>query len=395
VQKIMNIKVSAICSTEATQAALTMPDLSRSDVIFTVQNGSAQTLANVIRKDQSDVVLLDFPVADESAMEQIELALMKAPGTHLVLVSPDRSVEFLMRAMRAGVREVLPAPLTQQTVQQAIKHAQGKQFINGRHRQFVGQVLAMIPAKGGAGGTFLATNLAYALSLQGKSVAVLDLNLYLGDAAMFLGNGVAVSSVVDLARQTHRMDATLLESSMLKFSDKLHVLAAPESPERVNEVSAESLEKIIETARSNYDFVVLDMSSMLDPLTIRALDMADTIYLTLQLDVPFLRAAKLMVSVFRTLGYASSQLNLVVNRYEKQGDITLDDVEKATLLKVQRTIPNSHMAVRASVNQGVPLLKLAVRDPVAQALQDWAQALAPTPAVHQKGWLRNLLSFSA
>jgi pilus assembly protein CpaE len=390
----MNIKVSAICNTEATQAALGIPDPMRAGVVFTVHGGSAQTLANVLRKDQPDVVLLDFPVSDETAMEQIELALVKSPGTHLVLVSPDRSVEFLMRAMRAGVREVLPAPMSQQTVQQAIKHAQGKQFINGRHRHSVGQVLAVIPAKGGAGGTFLATNLAYALSLQGASVAVLDLNLYLGDAAMFLGNCVPVSSVVDLSRQTHRMDATLLDSSMIKYSEKLHVLAAPESPERVSDVTVESLQKIIETARNRYDFVILDVSSMLDPLTIRALDMADVIYLTLQLDVPFVRAAKLMVSVFRTLGYASSQLNLIVNRYEKAGDITLLDVEKTTSLKVLKTIPNSHVSVRASVNQGVPLLKLAPRDPVARALQEWAQELAPVAVNRSKGWLHGLLDFS-
>ena len=391
----MTVKVSALCSSEATLKALGEPDPKlRAGVVFTAHVGTAQSLSNLLRREQPDVVLLDFPAADESAMEQIEAALIKAPGTHMVLVSADRSVEFLMRAMRAGVREVLPAPMNQLTVLQAVKHVQGHQHLGARHQALVGQVLALISAKGGAGTTFLATNLAYALAKQGKRVAVLDLNLYLGDAALFLGSTEPTSSVVELARQAHRMDATLLDASMIKLSENLHVLAAPTSPEHVHDVSAEDLETIIELARSNYDCVVLDVSRMLDPLTIKALDLADTIYLTLQLNVPFIRAAKLMVAVFRTLGYTNNKLKVIVNRYEKAGAIGLAEVEKSTLLKVQYTIPNSHAAVDASVNQGVPLLKLLPRDSVSFALQDWAQALAPITVHRTKGWLQGLREFS-
>lgn len=391
----MTVKVSALCSSEATLKALGEPDPKlRAGVVFTAHVGSAQSLSNLLRREQPDVILLDFPAADESAMEHIEVALIKAPGTHMVLVSADRSVEFLMRAMRAGVREVLPAPMNQLTVLQAVKHAQGHQHIGTRHQELVGQVHALISAKGGAGTTFLATNLAYALAKQGKRVAVLDLNLYLGDAALFLGSTEPASSVVELARQAHRMDATLLEANMIKLSENLHVLAAPTSPEHVHDVSAEDLETVIELARSNYDFVVLDVSRMLDPLTIKALDLADTIYLTLQMNVPFIRAAKLMVAVFRTLGYTNNKLKVIVNRYEKAGVIGLEEVEKSISLKVQYTIPNSHGAVDASVNQGVPLLKLLPRDSVSCALQNWAQELVPSMVHRPKSWLQGLRKFS-
>ena len=361
------MKVSAICTSEATLAALEAPDPTRTDMVLTAHIGSVQTLASVLLRDQPDVLLLDLPVSDERTMELIESALMQAPGTHMVLVSPDRSVAFLMRAMRAGVREVLPAPMGLKTMAQAVKHAQGHQSISNRHQNLGGQVLALIPAKGGAGATFLATNLVYALSKQGKRVALLDLNLYFGDAAMFLGDNKIVSSVLDLARQTQRLDAALLESSMIKVSKSLHVLAAPESPEEVNEVSIAGVEKIIELARTNYDFVVLDLSSTLDPITVKALDLADTICLTLQLNLPFVRAAKRMTAAFRVLGYPDDKVSVIVNRYEKGDTINLSDVEKATLLKIGRTIPNSHFAVSASVNQGVPLLEMDPRDPVSRA----------------------------
>jgi pilus assembly protein CpaE len=386
----MSIKVSAICTNTDDLAALSRPAVG-AGAVFSAHMGSVLALNEVLKSDQPDVLIIDVPVPDEPAMQQIESALAKALGTHLVLVSPDRSVEFLMRAMRAGVREVLPAPLTVATVQQVINHAQGYPLINGRHHNAAGHVYALIQAKGGSGTTFIATNLAYALSKQDKRVVVLDLNLYFGDAAMFLGNRNAVSSVVDLARQTHRMDATLLEASMIKFNNNLHVLPAPESPENINEVTPAAMEKIIDLARSQYDYVILDVPSMLSPVTIKALDQADSIYLALQLNLPFIRAAKLMVAVFRTLGYPNGKINLIVNRYEKSGDVALSDVENATGLKVHRTIPNSHKAVNSSINQGVPMIDLMPADPVAQALASWADSLAPTTAPRPaRSWLQSL-----
>jgi pilus assembly protein CpaE len=173
------------------------------------------------------------------------------------------------------------------------------------------------------------------------------------------------------------------------------VLPAPESPENINEVTASALEKIIDLARSQYDYVVLDTPCMLSPTSIKALDLADSIYLMLQLNLPFIRAAKLMVAVFRTLGYSDGKINMVVNRYEKSADVALADVEKATGLKVQRTVPNSHAAVNSSVNQGVPMIEIAPRDPVALALIAWAEELVPGAAQPAKSWLQGLMRFAS
>lgn len=390
----MTIKVTAICNSENELEALTAKNLSTRELVFTAHVGSVLTIESILLSEKPDVLLMDLLDPSETVMAQLELALVKSPITHMVLVSPDRSVEFLMRAMRAGVREVLPSPMTVMTVEQVIKHAQGYSFNNARKRNSAGRVFAMTQAKGGAGTTFIATNLAYALAGQSKRVAVLDLNLYFGDASMFLGNEHIKSSLVDVARQNNRLDATLLDSSMIKVNDFLHVLAAPESPEHANEVTVASIEKIIELARANYDFVILDMSSMLGPVNIKAFDLADEIYLTMQLNLPFIRSAKLMVAVFRALGYPLSKLNLIVNRYEKASEVNLLDVEKATTIKVKRIVPNSHKAVNSAINQGVPLLKIAPRDMVSLALLEWAQELAPTAVTPKQSWLQALLTFT-
>lgn len=387
----MTIKVAVICSSQAECAALEPGNLSTNGVAVTVQTGTAQSLSGVLQRGHPDLVVLDLPVADERAMSQIEATLLKVPGTLMMLVTPERSAEFLRRAMRAGVREVLPAPLGRETVQLAVKQAQALQAGHAQPRLQAGQVLAFVACKGGAGNTFLATNLAYALAKQGKRVAVLDLNLHFGDAAVLLGDSQPLSTAVDLLRQTERLDRTLLDTSVIKVNKNLHVLAAPDSPEHVNEVSGVGVEKLIDLARSQYDFVVMDISRTLDPVAVMALELADAVFLTLQLEVPFVRTSRRMADIFRTLGYTDEKLHVLVNRYEKGGPIDLPDVEKVTGLKVSRTIPNSFSAVSASVNQGIPLEEMNPRDPVARALREWAQQLAPGAVSEHEGWLRRLM----
>lgn len=394
----MTIKITAICPPGKTLDDLKVAVSGLLGIGFSVHNSANDVLASVLHKDQPDLVFLSFPVHGDKELKELEHVLLSAPDTWLVLLSPDRSADFLMHAMRSGVREVLAVPLDATQVQQAVKRVQmhHASSVRGRSRGLAGgRVLAMIPSKGGAGATFLATNLAYALSNKGKRVAVLDLNMYFGDAAIYLGDGMAVSNVVELASKSRQMDATLLESSMIKVSNSLYVLAAPESPDHVRDVSVADVQKIIEFARASFDFVVLDIGYSLDPLTIKALDMADTVYLVLQLNLPFVRAAKRMVSVFRDLGYESEKLNIIVNRDEKGGDISLQDVEKTCLLKIAQTIPNSHAAVSASINQGRPLVSLMPRDPVAMALQAWAGRLDPAPEKKPSGWFSGLRSKSS
>lgn len=389
----MNLKVSVICTQAETFAALNTPNPEFSDVSLSVSTGSAQTLANVLRRQQPEVVVMDIDECDEETMLLIESALKLAPGTHAVLVSPDQSTALLMRAMRAGVREILPAPMTDESLKLAINHARGHLSLAKPQDIKVGQVIAMIPAKGGAGATFLAANLAFALSKLGKRVAVLDLNLYFGDLILFMGSHKVASNLFDLARQGERLDAALLDSSMVKVSDQLHILAASDTPEHASEISTTGLDRLIELARNQYDFVVLDLSSMLDQVTLKALDFADNIYLTMQLNLPSLHAAKRIVAFFRDRGYPTDKLGIVVNRFEKGGYISLEDVTQTTHSKIDRTIQNSFSAVSASVNQGIPILELSPRDPVAKALVEWAQDLVPSAKPAKKNWLSRLRSY--
>ena len=348
--------------------------------------GGASQLATEIERFHPDLLVAELPDQPQDSIEEIERALLGSPSTSMILLSPNRSPEFLLKAMRAGVREVVPTPLADGELSRAYARLMGRVTAQRGGSPRLGRVLVFMPAKGGSGSTFIATNLAYALSARGQKVAVLDMNLHFGDAALFLSEQRGERTIADVAREASRLDATFLESSMMQVADNLWILPAPDSPEASIDVNPDAVEKIVSLARARFDFGVLDMGRILEASTLRALDQADVIFVTLQLTLPFVHDGKRLLALLRSLGYGREKLRVVVNRYEKGGDIGLDDVEGALGLPVEVHIPNSFQAVAYSVNHGVPLLKSAPRDAVAKVLAEMADRLAPQQAKRKRSW---------
>jgi len=65
------------------------------------------------------------------------------------------------------------------------------------------------------------------------------------------------------------------------------------------------------------------------------------------------------------------------------------EVEKTLGQEIFRCIPNSFSAVAESINQGIPILSLAPRDPVAKVLREMTENLVAVSK--EGGWLRTLL----
>jgi pilus assembly protein CpaE len=352
------------------------------------QRGGAAELSTALLRGDVDIAIAAFPSVTDSDLSLIESTLAGRSNVSLILVTDETSSEFLLRAMRAGVREVV-LPDSEDDALASSFQRQVDRYSASQVPARKGHVLAFMPAKGGSGATFLATNLAYALSSLGHRVALIDLNLQFGDVALFVSERRPSSDIAQVAKEVHRLDAPLLESSMLQASDNLWVLAAPESPERSVEVKPEAVERIVALARSRYDFVILDVGRIMESVSIRALDESERIYVVLQSALPSLHDAKRLIGALAGLGYDRDKLKIVINRLEKGSDIGLGEIEKTLGRDVAMQIPNSYQNVVRSVNHGVPIVRQSPKDPVSRALLEWAETLAPQRE-RRSGWLRGM-----
>ena len=345
----------------------------------------------IVNGSRPDLVLVETTTPQD--FEALEKLAHAHPEIDYVLVGNDLSPEFLMRAMRAGVREVLPAPATPADVLATLRRQLRKRPpVANLPAAQQGEVLALVSCKGGSGATFIAANLAHLLAAGGtRRVALIDMNLQFGDAALFVSSETPVSNVADVARNISRLDADLLRSSMNEVAPGLWVLAAPDDPAHAADVTPQHVHQIVELAREMFDFVIIDAGRSLSSVTLKALDLADRVYAVLQLTLPFLRDGKRLRNVFRSLDYPANKIHWIVNRHQKDSQFSVDDLKKTLAIEQVITLPNHYEAVAASVNQGVPVERVAPNSTIARSLRELAENIAPpTVGKGRSGWLSSL-----
>lgn len=347
----------------------------------------ATHLPAMVEQEQPGLVLLETAGSHEDELQALERVLARQPGLAVILICARRDPDFLLAAMRLGVREVLQSPLAPGVLSHAVNRLRERISLAGRTRP-PGQVVAIMPCKGGSGATFIATNLACAIAAGHRRVCLIDLNLHFGDAALYVSEQTPSSTVADVVAQIQRLDGALLEANMLRINPWFELLAAPDSPAQAIDVRPEHIERLIAVARHAYDFVLLDVSRTLDLNSVRALDGADRIYLVLQATLPFIRDAARLLQMFGALGYPREKTQWLLNRFDRQSEIGPEDIEKTLGLPPAARIPNRFAVVAESINHGRPVIELAARDPVSRSLLELAATLGPAETGHAAWWQR-------
>jgi pilus assembly protein CpaE len=343
-------------------------------------------LRSIAKELAPNLLLIDARAGQAADLDSVEQMTLHCPGIAVVLLSDIHSAEFLLRAMRAGVHEVLPAIepahlLIAAVERVAAKHAAAQSANHGKIHAFIG-------TSGGSGTTFLATNFGYQLA-QSQKVLLIDLNLQFGDALSFVQDGKATRSISDLSRDIKRLDESLLQASAIKVTPNYSILAAPDEPGQAADILPEHIDAILKLAVTQYDIVLLDLPRVIDARLIKALDQATSIFLVLQASVPHLRNADRLVSAFRALEYPREKIELVVNRFDKRSEITLDKIRNALGPFEMHTIANGYRQVSTAINQGVPLVQLERKHGVIRSLTELRNTVTP-PLASPNGLFQRL-----
>ncbi|MRX06804.1 AAA family ATPase [Pseudoduganella sp. FT25W] len=333
--------------------------------------------------EMPELVVLDASDIAAEEGELVERLSKQYPGASFMLLTRDPQQDLLIRAMRAGMREVLQLPLVHRAFHEAMDRIE---VAAGLSPVREGKVLAFISCKGGSGATFLSTNFGFALAaLADKKVLLIDLHGQFGDATLYVSDQKPAMTLSDICAQISRMDGAFLDSCLVHVASNFGVLAAADDPNRTVDMKPEHMDSILRVARQHYDFVILDVGRQIDAISLRALDQADTIYPVLQLALPDIRDGRRLLDIFRSLGYPSERTRLIVNRYEKGGKLRLMDLEQALGADVVHTVPNDYLSATDSVNQGIPVLQLSRSSAVARSLAELVELVAARRVAESKG----------
>jgi pilus assembly protein CpaE len=311
-----------------------------------------------LRQLHPELIVLDISEAPDLGIKLAQFLSESSPGIRFIAAGPLLQPEHLLVAMRAGVADYLPKPVTSDAFRAAlerIRHMLGVGAKDGPKPP--GKLYTFYSPKGGAGTTTTATNFAVVLHrLTGKKTLLVDLDLELGEIALLLGVQPRFN-FVDMVQNFHRMDADLLASYIERHSSGVHLLSAPYHPEKAEVVTGDEIRRILQFLRKHYDYLVVDTAKSFSPATLAALEQSELAFIITNVDLASLRNLQRGLPLLkRMLGQGESHIRLVVNRYHPENDISLDDVQRTLGLPVFRTLCNDYDGVSRSISAGTPIV---------------------------------------
>ncbi|WP_454056123.1 AAA family ATPase [Cupriavidus sp. Marseille-Q8015] len=366
-------------------------DIQRQPQLVCVDPAKALAMAGLIHP--SDFLVLQADEFDANVLERLRQRFPEPGDVPCILVTPAPTADLLMRAMRMGVRSVLRWPLDPREFNEELARVAAR---TPAAVQTEARTFAFSSCKGGAGTTFVAASFAHALATQrGKRVLLVDLVQQFGDAAFVVTDKTPPATLADICQQAGRLDLALLDACITHAHPNLDVIAGAGDPVKAGDIKAAHLELILDLARPAYDVLVFDVGQDINPSSIMVLDHSDTIYCVAQLSLPYLRAGRQLMEIFRSLGYPAERTQLVVNQFDKHAPVTCRTLEDALGARVAHTLPADARTAREAANQGVPVLALAPHSAVSRAFTQMVDTVFPQPATRGDGLLARLLGHRA
>ncbi|MEN6558453.1 MAG: pilus assembly protein CpaE, partial [Thermoguttaceae bacterium] len=184
-------------------------------------------------------------------------------------------------------------------------------------------------------------------------------------------------TLADVSQNVTRLDFALLKRSLTKHSSGLYLLPRPVQLEDVSLVTREDLHRVIGLMKATFTHLVLDLSKAYTPTDMVALESADQILLTTQLDLPCLRNVVRLMMSLGNMDSMADKVKIIVNRVGlDSGQITLKKAEETIGRNIFWQLPNDYRTMIEARNNGVPLIEHAPKAAITQSIVALARVLS-------------------
>jgi len=298
----------------------------------------------------------------------------------IFLTSEKTDPEMLMQAIRMGVKEFFPQPIKRSDVEQAlIRFKERRAHAAPVTHQKSGKLISVLGSKGGVGTTTISVNLAVTLAEQenDRSVAILDMNTLFGEIPLFLDISPKYHWG-EITKNIKRLDDTFLMNVLSKHSSGVHVLPSPGYLNGHQAPSPDIMERLLVLMKHMFDYVIIDCGQSTDETALKTIQMSDEVLLISVLSLPCLANANKLLRSFIDLGYLRKErIKVVLNRYTKNSEISLQDAKKGIGHDISWIIPNDYGTTMSAINNGKPLSNIAPRSKIFKSYKEMAEFMFP------------------
>jgi pilus assembly protein CpaE len=345
-----------------------------------VHRGNIGRVISHLQQVRSPTALMVDVSGSELPVTEIhKLAEVCEPGVSVVVVGDRNDVGLYRNLIRAGVGDYIVKPLTRSLVQNVLSaqlESGGGPVTAAQtfSHQKLGSVVAVLGTRGGVGTTTVATNLAwYLANNETRRVALVDLDIFFGDAALSLNVKIA-GGLREVLENPTRIDELYLERTMVLSGKRLYVLAAEERLDIPVKLDPEALPTLFDPLRKQYHYIVVDVPRQSGGFIQQVMDAAGIRIIVTDQSAHSIRDTVRLRRFFDAP--QANQRNIVVlNRAGELGkaDISAKMMTDTIGMPIDVTIPYHPKSIIAAANAGTAVTE--TKGPVTTAIQDLASEL--------------------
>jgi pilus assembly protein CpaE len=314
-----------------------------------------------------------------------QLAEYCDPTTKVVVIGHYNDVSLYRDLMRAGISEYMIAPVSIADIIGVISSI----FIDPEAEP-LGRSIAFVGAKGGVGSSTIAHNVGWAMSNLFKTeVMVADLDLAFGTANINFDQDPA-QGIAEAVFSPERIDEVYLDRLLAQCAERLSLLAAPSTLDRVYDFDVEAFSHIIDTAQRTTPLLVLDVPHIWTGWSRQTLMQADDVVITATPELANLRNAKNIIDLLRKSRPNDAPPKLILNQVgvPKRAEISAADFAEPLGLTPMGIIPFDPLLFGNAANNGRMLGEMDAKNPTVQVINEIAHVLTGRAEIKPKSKAR-------
>jgi len=320
-------------------------------------------------------VVLDVSVFSGEPALAVRQILAHCPEAVIVVTGSGAPASAISRAVSAGARGFLLKPYQPADLVATVRDAYESARALGRARPAHttarrGKLIPVYSPKGGVGCTTIATNLAVALASKSYSVALVDLDLQFGDVGSVLDLKSA-NSIADLLAQPE-ITEELVNDTFVTHSSGVKVLVAPENLSVVETIDAADAVALLKKLTGLFDYVICDLWSSLEELSIQTMRAADQVVLVTTPELPALRNLLRVVTATRDDLHLDDRGLFVGNRLPGKGSLSTEQILRAFGRPFVATFPSEGVGITEAINRGLSFFDSRVNPRIAKHYRAFA-----------------------
>ncbi|HHS93768.1 MAG TPA: pilus assembly protein CpaE, partial [Rhodobacterales bacterium] len=207
---------------------------------------------------------------------------------------------------------------------------------------------------------------------------ILDFDLQMGSVSTYL-DLPRRETVYELLADTEAMDEESFMAALLPFEDKLHALTAPNDMLPLDLIGPEDVTRILDLARANFDYVVVDMPKTVVMWTETVLQAAHVYFAPIELDMRSAQNTLRMIRALKAEDLPHEKLRYVLNRAPKFTDLNgkgrVKRLAESLDISIDVQLSDGGKPIVHACDHGVPLAETAAKNPLRKEINKLAQSV--------------------